>query len=177
VNDDTGRTPTPLLPSLPAGFTATREALHLLGARVLGAARYAAVGRLGLVVEPGGFGTPEFDGRKLLVVDGLLTDGDRRQPLTTLRAACAFAGVDPADDPSPVQLWPGRFDLAFEKGRPRGAGQLRGLSRRRRRHRLILRSGTVTSAPRVTTPPQHPTPRAVTTSVPSADSLSLRLRP
>jgi len=152
---------------LPSGFAATRDALHLVAARVLGAARYGAVGRLGLVVVPGGFATPVFDGRQLLVVDGTLSDGSRQVPITTLDDACAFAGVDassvphpaldlpgdprapltvdpasarvlaqwfgscqsaldglldlagPADDPSPVQLWPEHFDLALELGPPK----------------------------------------------------------
>jgi hypothetical protein len=84
------------LPALPASFTSTRDALHLVAARVLGAARYGAVGRMGLVVVAGGFGTPVFDGRRLLVVDGMLSDGHRRQPFTDLLDADAFAGVDPA---------------------------------------------------------------------------------
>jgi hypothetical protein len=49
------------LPSLPGVFAVTRDSLHLLAARVLGAARYSAVGRMGLIVVPGGFGTPEFE--------------------------------------------------------------------------------------------------------------------
>jgi hypothetical protein len=90
------------LPELPPAFDATRAALHLVAARVLAAARYAAAGRLGLVVVPGGFATPAFDGRRLLVVDGLLTDGHRRQPFTTLADACAFASVDPTAPTHPV---------------------------------------------------------------------------
>jgi len=168
MTDDTGAPLAHLLPlpPLPPSYATTREALHLLAARVLGAARYAAVCRLGLVVVPGGFGTPEFDGRRLLVVDGTVSDGDRRQPITTLADAFAFAGLDPAapthrvlalpadltaslpvdieaarvlahwfafgqsllesvaadahpaDDPSPIQLWPEHFALALEKGKP-----------------------------------------------------------
>jgi hypothetical protein len=158
---------------LPADFVRTRISLHLIAARVLGAARYAAVGRLGLIVVPGGFATPEFNGRRLLVVDGVLSDGTRRQPITTLSDAYAFAGLDPtvsphpaldlpADpdatlvvdtdaahvlsrwfsfcqwwlealhtdagvesahgpspiQPSPIQLWPEHFDVAFDKATP-----------------------------------------------------------
>jgi hypothetical protein len=87
---------------LPPAFATTRDALHLVAARVLGAARYAAVGRLGLMVVPGGFGTPAFDGRRLLVVDGALSDGQRRQPVTTLADAYAFAGLDPDAPTHPV---------------------------------------------------------------------------
>ncbi|MGH9018816.1 MAG: hypothetical protein ACRDY1_13785 [Acidimicrobiales bacterium] len=97
----------PDLRDLPPTFAATRASLHLVAARILGAARFAAVGRLGLVVVPGGFGTPEFDGRRLLVVDGQLSDGSRRQPITTLLDAGAFAGVDPTVSPHPVLDLPG----------------------------------------------------------------------
>jgi len=90
------------LPVLPAAFDVTRRSLHLVAARVLAAARYAAVGRLGLVVVPGGFGTPAFDGRRLLVVDAMLSDGEHHQPLTTLLDASVFAGVDPAAPTHPV---------------------------------------------------------------------------
>jgi hypothetical protein len=79
---------------LPPDYADTRDKLHLVAARVLGAARFLATGRFGLRVVEGGFGTPEFDGRTLSVVDGQLTDGERRHPLTTLGDACEFAGVD-----------------------------------------------------------------------------------
>jgi hypothetical protein len=90
------------LPALPPDFAVTRESLHLVAARVLGAARYAAVGRLGLVVVPGGFGTPDFDGRRLLVVDAMLSDGRHRQPMTKLSEAYSFAGIDPTAPLHPV---------------------------------------------------------------------------
>lgn len=90
------------LPTLPPTFRSTRESLHLVAARVLGAARHGAVGRMGLVVVPGGFGTPVFDGRRLLVVDAMLSDGQRRQPFTDLLDAYAFAGVDPTVTPHPA---------------------------------------------------------------------------
>jgi hypothetical protein len=102
----------PALPDLPTTFDGTREALHLVAARVLAAARFAAVGRMGLEVVPGGFGTPEFEGRQLLVVDGMLSDGARRQPLTTLLDAYAFAGVDPTGPLHPV------LDLPADPGAP-----------------------------------------------------------
>ncbi len=94
------------LPFLPVEFDATREALHLVAARVLGAARYEAVGHMGLLVVPGGFGTPAFDGRRLLVVDGMLSDGEHRQPFTNLFDAYAFAGVDPAAPLHPALDFP-----------------------------------------------------------------------
>jgi hypothetical protein len=70
---------------------------------------------MGLVVVPGGFGTPEFEGRRLLVIDGMLSDGHRREPITNLLDACAFAGVDatvtahpalalPADPETPLAV-------------------------------------------------------------------------
>jgi hypothetical protein len=90
------------LSSLPAAFGVTRHSLHLVAARVFGAARYSAVGRMGLIVVPGGFGTPEFDGRRLLVVDGMLSDGNRRRRITNLLDAGAFAGIDPTVAPHPV---------------------------------------------------------------------------
>ncbi len=104
TDDSLGRAPSTIgdLPPLPETYSETRESLHLVAARVLGAARHEAVGRMGLVVVPGGFGTPEFDGRRLLVVDGMLSDGERRQPITTLLDAYTFAGMDPARAPHPV---------------------------------------------------------------------------
>jgi len=102
VTDDTFTGEVSALPALPDAFTDTRASLHLVAARVLGAARHEAVGRMGLVVVAGGFGTPEFDGRRLLVVDGMLSDGTRRQPITTLLDACSFAGIDPAVTSHPV---------------------------------------------------------------------------
>lgn len=94
------------LDELPPTFFSTREALHLVAARVLGAARYLSEGKLGLVATPGGFGTPEFAGRRLLVIGNELSDGHRRQPFSTLGDACAFAGVDPAADLHPVLTLP-----------------------------------------------------------------------
>ncbi len=98
---------------LPPGFAATRASLHVVAARVLGAARYAAVGRLGLEVVPGGFGTPDFGDRRLLVIDGMLSDGERRQPFTTLADACGFAGVDPTAPTHPALEIPQDLDAAL----------------------------------------------------------------
>src|ERR1700689_5491316 len=88
-------------------YRSTREALHLVAARVLGAARYLAEDRMGLMVTAGGFGTPEFDDRRLLVVDGELSDGGRRHPFSTLGDACAFARVDPEAPLHPALALPG----------------------------------------------------------------------
>ncbi len=80
-------------------FDATRRGLHIVAEHVLGAARYKAVGRIGLEVSPGGFATPAFDGRILRVEGTELVvedpSGERRAPLTTVAAAAALAGVEP----------------------------------------------------------------------------------
>jgi hypothetical protein len=79
----------------------TRESLHALAEHVLCAARYHAMGRIGLQVVEGGFATPPFgDDRRTIGVDGtelvLRAAGqERRTPITTLRAAGEFAGVEP----------------------------------------------------------------------------------
>jgi hypothetical protein len=88
--------------TLPESYPDTRAKLHLVAARVLGAARYQAVGRFGLEVAPGGFATPEFDGRRIVVTGGALGDGNREHRLTSLGAACEFAGVDVNADTHPA---------------------------------------------------------------------------
>jgi hypothetical protein len=104
----------------PQTLADTRSRLHLVAARVLAAARYQAVGKLGLEVAPGGFATPEFDGRRLSVTEGALSDGHRRLELTLLGAACEFAGVDITAAVHPVLalagVWPEHFDVALEAG-------------------------------------------------------------
>jgi len=99
---------------VPARYEETRQALHAVAEHVLAAGRYVAVGRIGLVVAPGGFATPEFDGRVLQVdgVDLVVTEagGRRRSPLTTLGAAARFAGIEPG---MPASVYPPatRLDL------------------------------------------------------------------
>jgi hypothetical protein len=90
------------LAALPSRYADTRERLHLVAARVLAAARFTAVGRLGLEVAAGGFATPQFEGRRLAVSHGFLEDGERRVRLTTLGEAWEFAGVDPDAPLHPV---------------------------------------------------------------------------
>lgn len=90
---------------LPEGYAATRDALRLVARRVVGAARYLAVGRMGLEVIPGGFGTPEFAGRRIDVVGDALRDGERSRRLSTLGDACDFAGVDPDAALPPALAW------------------------------------------------------------------------
>jgi hypothetical protein len=92
------------MPSLPAFYVTTRDAVHGLAEHVLCAARFAAVGRIGLLPAVDGIVTPPFDGRVVGVRGGELVDlrdGERRAPITTLRAAGEFFGVVPAAPP----LW------------------------------------------------------------------------
>jgi hypothetical protein len=87
--------------TLPEQFAETRESLHALAEHVLAAARYHAVGRIGLQVVQGGFATPSFgDDRRTIGVEAtdlVVRAGgqQRRAPITTLRAAGEFAGVAP----------------------------------------------------------------------------------
>ena len=87
--------------TLPEQFAETRESLHALAEHVLSAARYHATGHIGLQVVEGGFATPPFgDDRRTIGVDGaelVVRSGGqaRRAPITTLRAAGEFAGVEP----------------------------------------------------------------------------------
>jgi hypothetical protein len=87
--------------TLPQQFAETRQSLHTLAEHVLAAARYHAIGRIGLQVVPGGFATPPFgDDHRTIGVEGtelVVRAGgqDRRTPITTLRAAGGFAGVAP----------------------------------------------------------------------------------
>jgi hypothetical protein len=92
------------MPALPASFASTRDAVHGLAEHVLCAARYAAVGRIGLLPTNDGIATPPFGGR-VVGVRGLdlldVRDVERRVPITTLRAAGEFFGVTP----EPPPLW------------------------------------------------------------------------
>jgi hypothetical protein len=87
--------------TMPEQFAETRESLHALAEHVLAASRYHAIGRIGLQVVRGGFATPPFgDDRRAIGVEGtelVLRAGgqERRTPITTLRAAGEFAGVEP----------------------------------------------------------------------------------
>jgi len=87
---------------LPDQFAATRDALHQVAFFVLGPARYAAVGRMGLQAAPGGFGTPEFGGR-IARVEGdsiVLEESDviATQSVTTVGAAVEFVGIEYDED-------------------------------------------------------------------------------
>ncbi len=81
----------------------TVPALHALAEHVLGAGLYAATGKIGLRAAAGGFATPEHGdaalGGRLVVSGGELrlerADATTRSaPITTLRAAGAFYGVE-----------------------------------------------------------------------------------
>jgi hypothetical protein len=97
------------MPTAADDLATTRLALHMLAEHILCAARYAAVGRIGLEIVPGGFATPPFGdtGRVVAVVDRELVvrdDGEvQRAPIETLRAAGKLVGVEPG---GPSELFP-----------------------------------------------------------------------
>ena len=125
-------------PSPPATLVASRLSLHRLAAYVIAPTRYAGTGRFGLRSTPGGFGTPEFDGRRVRVSGSDLIDevgGETRHTsITSLTAAAEFLGseIDPetaaehdspevgdigADlgiDPSASSFLGGWFAMAFD---------------------------------------------------------------
>lgn len=86
------------LTALPAEFDSTRDALHQVAFFAVSPARYRAVGRMGLRAAPGGFGTPEFEGRVARVEgDQLVHEQDGNiatQSISTVRAAAEFFGVE-----------------------------------------------------------------------------------
>ena len=82
----------------PAVLTATRESLHRVAEHLLAATHKRATGQITLQPAPGGFRTPQLPDGSRLGVDGadLVVTGpaaERREPLTTLAQAAAFAGV------------------------------------------------------------------------------------
>jgi hypothetical protein len=86
------------LAPLPSSFTTTREALHQIAFFAVSPARYRSHGRMGLTATPGGYGSPEFDGRVVRVEGALLVDTQNdnvaTQTITTIRAASEFFGND-----------------------------------------------------------------------------------
>ncbi|HET9204242.1 MAG TPA: hypothetical protein VFP67_13995 [Acidimicrobiia bacterium] len=82
---------------LPDDFQFARDQLHQLAFFALAPARYASEERMGLRSTPGGFGTPEYDGKVSRVEGSLLvqeTGGEvATQAITTIRAAAEFFGV------------------------------------------------------------------------------------
>jgi hypothetical protein len=92
-------------------------ALHTVAEHVLAAARYQAVGRIGLRPVHGGFGTPTFDGRRVEVlgVDLVTFDGvdEQREPITTLRSAGTFVGIEPG---APAEVYRPATPLDLDAG-------------------------------------------------------------
>lgn len=88
------------LSQTPDNLAANRIALHRLAAYVIAPARYRVTERFGLRATDAGFGTPEFEGRRIRVEGGELIDevgGEvRRAPITSLNAAAEFLG-EPVD--------------------------------------------------------------------------------
>lgn len=105
-------------------FPATRHHLHQIAFFAVSPARQSSVGRMGLRPTPGGFGTPEFDGRVARVEGATLVHEQggnvATRHITTIRDAAVFFGGeyrevwfegfhDPpvADDPdAPVEVVP-----------------------------------------------------------------------
>lgn len=81
---------------LPSGLVETRDQLHQLAYFALAPARYKQVDRMGLRATPGGFGTPEFEGRIARIEGDLLvfeSEGSlATQTVTTIRSAAEFFG-------------------------------------------------------------------------------------
>ncbi|MEK6251173.1 MAG: hypothetical protein AABM43_04380 [Actinomycetota bacterium] len=87
----------PELQPLPASFAQTMQGLHRLAEQVIKLTREHVSGEFSLIATPGGFGTPAFgpddaqvrvEGADLVVVVG---GEERREPITTLRAAAELA--------------------------------------------------------------------------------------
>jgi hypothetical protein len=112
-------------------YETTRRSLHAVAEHVLAAARYHATGRIGLMVTPGGFATPPFDGQVVRVERTELIvehEGheERRAPLTTIRAAAELVGVTPGMPPEVYRpATPLDLDAELEVG-SEAAGLLAG---------------------------------------------------
>lgn len=81
-------------------LTRTRAGWHRVAEHVLAAGQFAAAGTIRLHPVPGGIATTVgVDGRQLALVGDRIAvregTGERSAPLTTLRAAAEFAGVEP----------------------------------------------------------------------------------
>lgn len=81
---------------LSESFARTREHLHQIAYFAVSPARYGVEERMGLRATPGGFGTPEFEGRVARVDGFLLVHQDgadvATQQISTVRAAAEFFG-------------------------------------------------------------------------------------
>lgn len=104
------------LAALPAAFADTRLALHRLAAYVVSPARRRATTKIGLRYTAGGFGTPFFadpDDASVSVQirvahSELIVQRDDTAeaiPITTLREAGAFVGIEPDVE------WAAQFDI------------------------------------------------------------------
>jgi hypothetical protein len=89
----------PELPPLPPRFAETRDALHRLAVYVISPAQRLVNGEIIMRATPGGFGTAALPGRTIRVEGTDLVDeasGEaRRAPITSLREAAAFVGIEP----------------------------------------------------------------------------------
>jgi hypothetical protein len=92
-------------------LVATRTAFHALAEQVISPLRVQATGNeIALQPRPGGFGTPDLPGGGWVGVSGtdvVRVDAggtEQREPITSLRAAAAFVGLDatPSDEPLAV---------------------------------------------------------------------------
>lgn len=84
-------------------FASTREQIQQVAVHVLARARFAAEGRIGLVVVPGGIGTPVFGNGVQLRIEGMSILREQRGivdrcPITTMTACAVLGGVD-LDEP------------------------------------------------------------------------------
>lgn len=81
---------------LSGSFGVTRDHLHQIAYFALSPARHSVEGRMGLRATPGGFGTPEFEGRVARVDGPLLVHQEgtnvATQQISTVRAAAEFFG-------------------------------------------------------------------------------------
>lgn len=87
-----------MLEPLSEGFVAARDGMHALAEHVLAPFRHRADGHIGLLVTPGGFGTPTSAEGERVRVDGVELVHERpgtstRVRITTLGAAAQFVGV------------------------------------------------------------------------------------
>jgi hypothetical protein len=98
----------PTLRPLPASFASTRAAVHAVAENALCVARHAAIGRIGLQASARGVETAPFgDTDRVVAIEGndvvdRNRSGERRAPITTVRAAASFLGVTPG---VPAGLW------------------------------------------------------------------------
>jgi hypothetical protein len=94
--------------------------VHALAEHVLSVARYQAEEELSLVPTPTGIATPVFGPSRVVEIDraDLVVrdaDGERRRPVTTLRDAAAFVGVDHGP---PGGLWVSVTNFSFDEPLP-----------------------------------------------------------